>query len=80
MKLKKTLILISILCMYPSLSYAYLDPGTGSMIFQSLIATGLFVAATTGIFWNYIKSFFRKLIWWRKNKDIQIEQADENER
>jgi len=40
--------------------YAYLDPGTGSIIFQALAATAIAV----GLFWNKcinaLKNLFRK--------------------
>jgi len=39
-------------------AYAYIDPGTGSYIFQ-LIMAGLFgVAFTVKIFWRNIRAFF----------------------
>jgi len=42
---------------FPSFSYAYLDPGTGSYIFQLLIA-GLFgLLFVLKIYWNRVKSF-----------------------
>ena len=39
-------------------AFAYLDPGTGSMILQSIIGTFFFVGAGIGIFWNKIKAIF----------------------
>ena len=41
-------------------AYAYLDPGTGSMILQSLIAGFVIVGSTVGIFWQKIKGLFSK--------------------
>ena len=46
---------------FPEAFDAYLDPGTGSIIFQVIIATlvgGLFAVK---LFWNKISSFFKKL-------------------
>lgn len=45
----------------PLKAYAYLDPGTGSYIFQLIIAVfigGLFAAK---LFWNKIKIFLKNL-------------------
>jgi len=39
---------------------AYLDPGTGSMILQVVLASLLAVAVAFRIFWRKIKSIFRK--------------------
>ena len=46
---------------YTSNAYAYLDPGTGSIIISTLIA--FFVAA-----WNYIKLYYNKIKEFLKNK------------
>ena len=46
---------------YSSTAFAYLDPGTGSIILQSLIAGVMVVAAAWGVFWHRIKSFFSSL-------------------
>ena len=51
--------LISLL--FPSHGYAYLDPGTGSYIFQILIATAVGGLFAIKIFWGKIKAFFKKL-------------------
>ena len=42
-------------------SYAYLDPGTGSIILQAILG---FVAAAVSyfyFFWNKVKSFFKNI-------------------
>jgi hypothetical protein len=43
---------------YTTSACAYLDPGTGSMIVQAVIATIAIAGASVGIFWNRLKSFF----------------------
>ena len=46
---------------FPLKAYAYLDPGTGSYIFQLIIAAllgGLFAGR---LFWNKIKIFLKNL-------------------
>lgn len=39
-------------------SHAYLDPGTGSMLIQGLLAAVAAMGVTLGIFWRRIKAFF----------------------
>lgn len=39
----------------------YLDPGSGSYIFQVLIATLVGAAFLVKVFWRQIKSFFARL-------------------
>ena len=39
-------------------AHAYLDPGTGSMIFQAIIAVFLGIAATGKLWWTKLKGLF----------------------
>ena len=39
---------------------AYIDPGTGSLILQGLIAALAGIAVTAGIYWDRVKAFFRR--------------------
>ena len=39
-------------------AYAYLDPGTGSLILQGLIAAVAGAMVYAGMYWRRIKSFF----------------------
>lgn len=39
-------------------AHAYLDPGTGSMVFQAIIAVFLGVAATGKLWWSKLKGLF----------------------
>ena len=41
-------------------AFAYIDPGTGSIILQGLIAGIAAAGATISIYWTKIKSFFKK--------------------
>ena len=53
-------------------SYAYLDPGSGSILLQALIG-GLAAAATTlTVYWSRFKNFILKL----KNKKIKKEEKE----
>jgi len=49
--------------------YAYLDPGTGSIILQSMLAGIAAMAALGGIFWQRVKAFFSSLFSARKLSD-----------
>jgi hypothetical protein len=46
---------------FPQRAYAYLDPGTGSYIFQLIIAGLLGASLAIKIFWQNIKTFFSNL-------------------
>ena len=60
---------LSILCI-PSKAYAYIDPGTGNMILQGLIAGLMGVLFTIKIYWTRIKNFlFRLKTDEKKNPD-----------
>ena len=39
-------------------AHAYLDPGTGSMLIQGLLATIAAASVFIGIFWRRLRSFF----------------------
>jgi hypothetical protein len=39
-------------------AYAYVDPGTGSMILQALLGAVAIGAASVSVFWRQVKSYF----------------------
>lgn len=41
-------------------AFAYLDPGTGSMLLQALMAGFVAIGVTAGIYWRRIKNFFTR--------------------
>ena len=58
--MKKFLIFLMValfMLFYLNNVFAYLDPGTGSMILQSILAALLFIGTGIGIFWQKIKDF-----------------------
>ena len=66
--MKRIFLIFGVYFFVPSTSYAYLDPGTGSVILQYIIA-GIAAAGTTVLYyWKKFKVFFTKKIL-RKNKD-----------
>ena len=56
----KFLCLIVGLISYTSPAYAYLDPGTGSMLLQGLIGGLAAVLSFLSIYWQKVKAFFGK--------------------
>ncbi|MFA6449920.1 MAG: hypothetical protein WCX65_10645 [bacterium] len=44
-------------------AHAYLDPGSGSYLFQIMIATFVGVGFTVKIYWRKIKEFFIRLFF-----------------
>ena len=69
----KFLGLIVGLISYTSPAYAYLDPGTGSMLIQGLIAGIAAVVSFSSIYWQKIKAFFAKQ---EPDTDTEIEKKD----
>ena len=56
----KFLFLIFGLISYTLPAYAYLDPGTGSMLLQGLIGGIATAIAFLSIYWQKVKAFFVK--------------------
>ena len=56
----KFLFLIFGLISYTSPAYAYLDPGTGSILLQGLIGGIAAAIAFLSIYWQKVKAFFSK--------------------
>jgi hypothetical protein len=46
---------------FPPFAYAYLDPGTGSYVFQLLIAGAVGLGFLVKVYWSRIKLFFTRL-------------------
>ena len=67
----KYLCLIVGLISYTSPAYAYLDPGTGSILLQGLIAGIAMTMAFLSIYWQKVKAFFVK-----QKPDIDTENKD----
>tara|TARA_B100000965_G_C18878734_1_gene451009 strand:- start:222 stop:443 length:222 start_codon:yes stop_codon:yes gene_type:complete len=63
MKMLYLLLLIFItLISFTSNSFAYLDPGTGSIILQAILGFVAASIATITLYWNKLKNFFKKLL------------------
>ena len=58
---KKLLYLIILFFINPSIAYAYLDPGTGSIILQALVSIIAAIAAFFSLARYKLKEFFKSL-------------------
>ncbi|HDS84688.1 MAG TPA: hypothetical protein ENN97_05775 [Phycisphaerales bacterium] len=72
-KLGLVVLLAQVLCVpsqaWGSCPLAYLDPGTGSYIFQLLIAGLVGAGFAVKLFWGYIKAFVVSTFSRKKHKD-----------
>ena len=48
-------------------AYAYLDPGTGSIILQAILGAIAAGVSYCAFYWNKIKNFFKKLFKKKNN-------------
>ena len=67
---------VSYVIIFPNYAYAYLDPGTGSIILQAII--GFLAASVTAIsiYWSKFKSLISK-IFIRKEKEKDKSSSDD---
>jgi uncharacterized membrane protein YciS (DUF1049 family) len=54
-------------------AYAYIDPGTGSYVFQTLLAVLFALGYTLKIYWRHVAGFFRYRFS-RKRRDEKPEK------
>ncbi|MBN2800310.1 MAG: hypothetical protein JXX28_14310 [Deltaproteobacteria bacterium] len=52
--------LLLLALLLPRRAFAYLDPATGSMIFQGAVAGILALTFTLKMYWKQLRSFFRR--------------------
>ena len=60
--MKKLFLIVLIYFTMLTPSQAYLDPGTGSIILQSIIAFLAIIGSTTMNFWKKIKKLYSKIL------------------
>ena len=60
---------ISFLMFFTEPAYAYLDPGTGSMMIQAVLAGIAAASVSIGIFWKHIKLFFSRISGRKQKKE-----------
>ncbi len=59
-RLAVTLMVLAAVCGFWTNAYAYLDPGSGSLLIQSILAGILFLGSGLAFFWGKIKAFFKR--------------------
>ena len=69
------LLLLLSLTFVPNRAYAYLDPGTGSMLIQVIVASCAFIVVFIGNFKVQVKAFIAKIF----HKQQKEEENDDNE-
>lgn len=71
-------ILIYLLCLIamPSKAFAYLDPGTGSIILQAILGFIAASIATISIYWTKFKTIIYK-IFNKKKYEKDIKRSDD---
>jgi len=76
-RLVSIMILVALLqVIFTPPAHAYLDPGTGSYIFQLLIAGVVGLAFVIKVFWGRIKGFFTRLF--SRTGEQQVEETLED--
>jgi len=60
MKRPAFLLVVLAMAMIPTSAMAYLDPVTGSMVWQMAVGGVLAAAATAKLYWNRIRALFSK--------------------
>lgn len=61
LKLIVSFTVLFILIFFTDSAFAYLDPGTGSMMVQALLAVVAAVSVSIGIFWRRLRLFFSRI-------------------
>jgi hypothetical protein len=59
--LKVAMTAVALALIFPRRVYGYIDPGTGSYVFQLIIAAFVAVSFAVKIFWHNIKNFLFRL-------------------
>tara|TARA_B100001057_G_scaffold470969_1_gene532833 strand:+ start:1337 stop:1540 length:204 start_codon:yes stop_codon:yes gene_type:complete len=62
----KQLILIIIITLYSFNAYAYIDPGTGSVLLQALLGALAAIGAYITLYWRKFKNFLNKIFRLKK--------------
>jgi hypothetical protein len=60
--LKISALVATVLALWTAPAYAYLDPTTGSILLQGLLAGIAGVMVVGRLFWTRVKAFFRRLM------------------
>jgi len=64
--MKKIILLLLTYFLLIGNAFAYLDPGSGSIILQAIIGFIAMAGATVSLYWQKVKSFFKKIFQKKK--------------
>lgn len=67
-------LIISLFLLFPSGAYAYIDPGTGALVIQAIIAGFIAAIATVKLWWHRFISLFAD-----KKKDPAAKKKGDDE-
>ncbi len=70
---------VLICAVYTAPAHAYLDPGTGSIILQGLLAAVAAVVAAGGFYWRRVKSFFSSIFSTQKSNRPEVKDSRHND-
>jgi hypothetical protein len=78
LKKHKLFFIVTIVCAlgFSAPAYAYLDPGTGSVMLQGVLAGVASVLTILKIYWQRFKKFFRNLF---RKKNLKQENPDSSD-
>lgn len=72
LKILKTLsVFIVVSLIFPSSTYAYLDPGSGSYVFQMFIALFIGIIVAMKTYWRRLLSIVKKIILKKNESNAQ---------
>lgn len=60
-------------------AHAYLDPGTGSILLQGLLAAIASVTVIVGVYWTRVRIFFSTLFGKKQNPEEKSETFESDE-
>ena len=66
---KKLILIVTFFLFFSNSAFAYLDPGTGSIILQAILAAIAAGLVTMKIWWQNLKSFLSKIFNSKKEDD-----------
>lgn len=73
-------VVVIVIMLMPGMAFAYIDPGSASLILQSLLAALATIVTIVGTYYHKIKSFFSKKKEPSENAAEKLEYSDEKER
>jgi len=72
-KLNHLLVMI-LLAALPEIAFAYIDPGTGSILIQGIIAAVAAIGVTLKLYWHRFVAFFRRS---KESQEVGAAEVDD---